>query len=77
MKLSEVCLHHQSLCDNKRHLLVYREKLQWCEVCAPCQSATIIIHHNERKTCVFACDFEDRQILMSFFPYGLLICEIN
>lgn len=26
MKLSEVCLHHQSLCDHKRHLLVYREK---------------------------------------------------
>lgn len=78
MTLSEVCLDHQSLFDHKRHSLVYKEKPQWCEVCAPCQSATIIIYHNERKTCFFACDFEERRILMSFFPpYGLLTSEIN
>lgn len=71
MKFSEVRLDHQSLGDHKRNLVVYEEEQQWCEVSAPCQSATMIIHHTERKTRLFHCDFGNEPDSQLIFLYVL------
>lgn len=76
MKFSEVRLDHQSLGDHKRNLVVYEEDQQWCDVSAPCQSATMIIHHTERKTSFFDSNFGNETNTQLIFLY-VLMSEIN